>query len=327
MELKRDTVSGALFGCAVGDAMGAPFEGLWHTSIPTEEELVAGYHEYHGYPPGQFTDDTQLTLATIESIVETGDINYQDIATRISELWRHYTIIGPGGACSHAAEFFLATGDWQSMGAPVGQAGNGTAMRTAVLGLLYCDQPERLPREVAAISRLTHTDPRSVAGGVAIAEAARCIAVDHDVAALSLCSAVAVATEPFHSQFAEYISELPTRCRSDKVLDFIAWSGQEVAEFDRPIITPYVIPTVLAALFCMISEPSCWESAVTRAIRLGGDVDTVGAIVGSLAGIRHGFSGIPSHLAGQVQMAESIHTLSARLHALIPMLTTVKHDE
>jgi ADP-ribosylglycohydrolase len=327
MEPSRDTVSGALFGCAVGDAMGAPFEGLWDTSIPTEKELVAGFHEYHGYPRGQFTDDTQLTLATVESIVETGCIDYQDIATRISELWLHYAVIGPGGACSHAAESFLATRDWRSMGAPVGQAGNGTAMRTAVLGLLYCDRPERLTLEVAAISRLTHTDPRSVAGGVAIAEAARCIAVDHDVAATSLCAAVAAATEPFHSPLSDYINELPSLIGSDRLMDFIAWSGQEVPEFDRPIITPYVIPTVLAALFCIISEPSSWESAVTRAIRLGGDVDTLGAIVGSLAGIRHGYSGIPSHLSGQVQMAESLRRLSARLHALIPSLSTVDCDE
>ena len=114
MGITQSTVSGALIGCAVGDAIGAPFEGLWDTSIPSAESLVDGYHEYHGFPAGQFTDDTQLTVATVESIVECGRVELGDIAARIAEYWRHHTIIGPGGACTHAAEHFLATGDWSS---------------------------------------------------------------------------------------------------------------------------------------------------------------------------------------------------------------------
>src|SRR5215472_15290513 len=162
----RDRFLGCLLGGAVGDALGAPFEGLWSHSIPDEEALLAGYAEFEGYPPGQFTDDTQLTLATVRSILETGGVSPAHVARSIAELWRRQEVIGPGGACTSAALTFLRTRDWTTCGASVGQAGNGTAMRTAVLGLLFLDRPEDLPGAVADISRITHQDPRSIAGGV-----------------------------------------------------------------------------------------------------------------------------------------------------------------
>ena len=317
MKVSRSTVAGALVGCAVGDAIGAPFEGLWAESIPSAESLLAGYHEYHGFPAGQFTDDTQLTVAAIESVVERRGVDLGDIATRIAEYWRHHTVIGPGGACTHAAEHFLATGDWRTMGAPAGQAGNGTAMRTAVLGLLYTRNADRLRDEVAGVSRLTHTDPRSVAGGVAIAEAARRLAVEPSVSAAELCAAAATAAAPIHSDFADSIRQLALRYESDSCLEFVAWAGQERPEFDRPIITPFVWPTVLTALYAVISEPTSWAAAVTRAVCLGGDVDTLGAIVGALAGARHGLSGIPPHLVDSVQASENLHSLAARYHAFL----------
>ena len=320
MTLSQSIVSGALLGCAVGDAMGAPFEGLWGNSIPSAESLLTDYHEYHGFPRGQFTDDTQLTVATVESIVETRCVDLEDIASCIAELWRHHSIIGPGGACTHAAEHFLATGDWSSMGAPVGQAGNGTAMRTAVLGLLYCHRPQALPEEVARISRLTHTDPRSIAGGIAIAEAARYLAIDPQPDPKSICDSIACAIESIHAEFAEYIRELPTRCFSESVLEFIAWSGQESPEFDQPIITPFVVPTVLAALYCILTQRHSWVDAVTHAVRLGGDVDTLGAIVGALAGIRHGLTGIPTHLVEGVQSSVYLRELAVMYHAVIPLI-------
>jgi len=155
----KSVVLGTLVGGAVGDAMGAPFEGLWADSIPSADSLATSFHEYHGYPNGQYTDDIQLTLATIHSIVDQNEIVVSDVARKIAELWRHQSVIGPGGACTQAAERFLATGDYRGMGAPDGQAGNGTAMRTAALGLWFggndvAEEPEviaAIPIELSAI--------------------------------------------------------------------------------------------------------------------------------------------------------------------------------
>jgi len=312
----KSMVLGTLLGGAVGDAMGAPFEGLWAESIPSADSLAASFHEYHGYPTGQYTDDTQLTLATINSIVEQDDIIVADIAREISELWRHHSVIGPGGACTQAAEQYLATGDHRNMGAPAGQAGNGTAMRTAALGLWFKKEESLIPM-VADISRITHLDSRSVAGGIAIAMAAHLLSSEKDIHPRSFCCKLADACRDTNSEMADLILKLPDHLNSEGVLDFIAHAGQSIPEFDKPIITPFVIPTVLASLYSILTYPDSWIRAVTFAVGLGGDVDTLGAIVGALAGARHGVDAIPKNLINCLQDSSDIEVLATRYHLAI----------
>ena len=304
-------------GGAVGDAMGAPFEGLWSDDIPNSDSLVSSFHEYHGYPAGQYTDDTQLTIATIQSVVQNGEIVVSDIACSIAELWRHHTVIGPGGACTQAAEQYLATGDHRHMGAPVGQAGNGTAMRTAAIGLWFGDDRQALVSSVAEISRLTHQDPRSIAGGVAIAIAANLLASDHSMDAADLCNAIADAIGAIDRELSQLVRALPHQVNSPNCKRFIASAGQSSAEFAIPIITPFVIPTVLASIYCIIQHRTSWVDAVTCAVQFGGDVDTLGAIVGALSGAIHGVVGIPPKLRSDLQDSDSIHSLANRYHSLI----------
>ena len=313
----QSVILGAIVGGAVGDAMGAPFEGLWSNDIPTADSLVSSFHEYHGYPNGQYTDDTQLTIATVESIVENGDIIVADVARSIAELWRHQSVIGPGGACTQAAERYLATGDHHDMGAPVGQAGNGTAMRTAALGLWFDDDRKSLVQTTADISRLTHQDPRSIAGGVVIALATNILTSDSEISAGDLCNALADSISDINVELAGLIRELPSRTQLPDCRQFIASAGQAAAEFTTPIISPFVIPTVLASIYCITRYRSSWAEAVTSAVQFGGDVDTLGAIVGAMAGAIHGIDSIPARLVDGLQDSESLQVLAARYHALI----------
>jgi ADP-ribosyl-[dinitrogen reductase] hydrolase len=319
---------GCLIGCAVGDALGAPFEGYWDHQLPGRKALLRGFREVEGYPRGQYTDDTQLTLATIESIVERRGMEPSDIARSIASLWKTQSVVGPGGACTFAANAFLKTRDWTTCGAPVGQAGNGTAMRTAALGLAFLRAPEHLPAVVADISRITHQDPRSVAGGIAIAKAAQLLANNDTLDQGSFCAAIAEAMRPFEATFADLIEDLPSRLREDRetALHAIAWAGSARPEFSRPIITPFVIPTVLAALWAVLHHQTSWSDAVAEAIHLGGDVDTLGAIVGALMGARLGISAIPEHLAEGVLRSEQIGLL-ARQYYLVATSGGAGHRE
>lgn len=99
----NDRFHGCLLGCAVGDALGAPFEGYWDHQLPSRAALLREFYEVEGYPRGQYTDDTQLTVATIESIVRRGDLEPADVARSIASLWKHDSVVGPGGACTRAA--------------------------------------------------------------------------------------------------------------------------------------------------------------------------------------------------------------------------------
>ena len=226
-------------------------------------------------------------------------------------------MIGPGGACTQAAERYLATGDHHDMGAPIGQAGNGTAMRTAAIGLWFGDDRQSLTSSVADISRITHQDPRSVAGGVAIALAANILASDHMIDAAHLCNLLADSISTIDTELAGLVRALPDRTLSLDCKQFIAAAGQPSAEFASPIISPFVIPTVLASIYCVIMHRDSWVDAVTTAVQFGGDVDTLGAIVGALSGAIHGLDGIPPNLLTDLQDSESIQVLASRYHSLI----------
>jgi ADP-ribosylglycohydrolase len=78
-----------------------------------------------------------------------------------------------------------------------------------------------------------------------------------------------------------------------------------------------VIPTVLAALWAVLRHPTSWPRAICEVIHLGGDVDTLGAIVGALAGVRLGASSIPAHLASGVLGSERIQTLASQYYSVV----------
>jgi ADP-ribosylglycohydrolase len=320
-----DRVLGCVLGGAVGDALGAPFEGLWAASIPNSADLLAGYAEYEGFPRGQYTDDTQLTVATLKSIIRERCIDAADIARSIARLWRSQAVVGPGGACTAAADKLLAGVPWSEAGADIGQAGNGTAMRTSALGLFFLPRPDELATQVAHVSRITHQDPRSVAGGVAIAAATFHLAIEPEMNANTLCNSVATYISPIHPEFASLVTELPAYLAKDQhtTLEYIAWSGGREREFEDVIITPYVIPTVLAALWAVTSYQTSWGDAVSQVIGLGGDVDTLGAIVGGLMGARLGLRAIPEHLVQNVLDSQQLHALAIRYAQLIDSLQTV----
>ena len=70
------------------------------------------------------------------------------------------------------------------------------------------------------------------------------------------------------------MGRLPALARepADAAVRVIAWAGMAVPEFEAPIITPFVVPTVLAALWCLLRHPDSWAAAVATAVRLGGRV-------------------------------------------------------
>jgi ADP-ribosyl-[dinitrogen reductase] hydrolase len=172
---------------------------------------------------------------------------------------------------------------------------------------------------VANVSRITHRDPRSVAGGVVVAKAAQLLATEPAADPVSFCPALAEVARAYSPEFAGWLERLPALVREppESALPTIAWAGMPAPEFDAPIITPFVIPTVLAALWCLFRDPGSWPGAVAAVIRLGGDVDTLGAIVGALAGVRFGVGAIPAHLRDRVQQARELEALAVRYHALV----------
>jgi len=184
-------------------------------------------------------------------------------------------------------------------------------MRAAILGACLGDDPERLRCYVERSTRMTHRDPRALAGALAIAGAAAQI-VHHRGAddPAGVLRRLRDATKDLELRAA---LELATKllAQGASPLDFACALGQVEG------ISGYIHHTVPVALYCWMHAPRDVRAVVESAVRLGGDTDTVAAIAGGLVGAAAGAAGVPkSWLRGLWDQPRSLRwmqRLAARL--------------
>jgi ADP-ribosyl-[dinitrogen reductase] hydrolase len=311
-----DRVSGCLLGAAVGAALGAPYDGEWGRSIPSGKALLSRFAQgafCDDHSPGRYSDETHLMLAGVEAVIVSGGVRPGLVAQAMANVWTAGELHSTSAASVRALARFHRTGDWITSGAPDGYADNGPAVRSAPLGLYFLDFPDFLPETVAELARITHGDARSVAGAVAIAAASQLLATRPDIGAEAFADAVASSVETFDAPFAELLGQLPDLAELPRrsAVRAMASAGIFDRDFDQPIITSFVIPTVLASFWSVLRHGDDWGRAVASVIRLGGNVDALGAIVGALVGVKLGVRAIPQHLANAVQDSSRIRRLSS----------------
>ena len=275
-------VTGALLGAAVGDALGAPFEfreaGLWSATFP--EPVIGGTGEMIGggsfnWKPGEFTDDTQMTLAIAQSLLEHGAYVPSDVFQRFVD-WRR-----------SAKDHGILTGrvlvepDWADAArlahiASNGRsAANGSLMRITAIAIAWSGADETTLIDVArAHSALTHFD--AAAGwGAAIGAALirRAILGEDPIAALP--------------QILAQVDEV-ARERFATMLDG-SWSPNRPGDPSNGTVW-----TCLAQAVWAVRHNESFADVMSAAIDLGGDTDTVATVAGAIAGARASVQAIPS---------------------------------
>ncbi|MCY3812849.1 MAG: ADP-ribosylglycohydrolase family protein [Gammaproteobacteria bacterium] len=312
---------GALIGCAVADALGAPLEGWFRERIAKLPSVTDRYRPLSRgkdavvrYPVGQYTDDTQLTVAIARSIVARGAVDGAEIADEFAALWRSGEIVGAGPVAHRAVQRLIEGVPWQDAAMPDDLPLNGAAMRIAPVGLWNCDRPDRLADDVATASVVTHRHPVAIDAAMAVATA-----VAHAVTASVIETPVfldAVAASVQNPGFAGHIQRLGDWLRSAEqtALEAIADTGQRRGDrgFGIPALAE---PTVLAALYAFLRSPGDYVATIDCALRIGGDVDTIAAIAGALSGAHNGVDAIPGHLVRGVKDSAEIMDLGRRLFA------------
>ncbi len=302
----KNQFSGCLIGQCLGDALGFLREGF-----PREdcENYVSGpmqlWHQGKlddAAGTGQYTDDSQLARELMQSLVDCGSFDPVDYANRIAAIFAEDRIIGRGMATHHAA-MRLAAGDaWDQAGTPPPSAGNGSAMRAAPIGLFFDDR-QQLIQAAHDQGRITHLDPRSSAGAVAIASAVFLAMRMEEIDRSAFVSQIARMTATLDEGFADSVCEL-NRCLSlplDDAVDRIAVLGVEPGKSDHwDRISPFVVPSVIWSLYSFLRTPDNYWAAVCTAIRVGGDVDTTAAMTGAISGAHLGLEALPAHLAIRV---------------------------
>jgi ADP-ribosylglycohydrolase len=317
MTLRRDradVLAGVLLGTAVGDALGLPREGLGRNRArrlfgpPLRHRFVFGR--------GMISDDTEHTCLVGQALLRRPD----DAAFARYLAWglRWWLLRLPAGVGRATARGVLKL--W--VGFPpdrsgVFSAGNGPAMRAALLGVCLRDEGQ-LRAHVRASTRLTHTDPRAERGALLVALAAR-----HGAG-----------RGPGGVDPAVFLAEARAAAEGDAelmgllgLLDEHRGRGAPAAEFAEALglrrgISGYVYHTVPAALYCWLCSPGDFRRAVEEVIELGGDADTTGAITGGLCGATAGAGGIPAEwLAGMAEWPLSVawmRRLAGRLAEQFP---------
>jgi ADP-ribosyl-[dinitrogen reductase] hydrolase len=189
-------------------------------------------------------------------------------------------------------------------------AGNGPAMRSALLGVYFAESPEQRREFVRASAHLTHRDPRAEIAAAAVAETAALLTNGWDGEADLFAALESLSDD------AEWLS-LATHLRA------AICRGQSVSEFAQTIgaaqgVSGYAYQTVPVAIYAAVLHRDDFAAALTAAIACGGDTDTVGAIVGALVGTRLGVAGIPSSWrTGIIEWPRSLALLervAVRLH-------------
>ncbi len=281
--LLERALCGALLGTAVGDALGLPAEGLHPKRI---RRLWNGEWRMRLiFGRGMLSDDTEHTFAVAQSLAEFPNdaaLFQRALAARL-RWWFLALPAGVGMATARACiKLWLGFSPGKS---GVFSAGNGPAMRSAVIGVFFHEDAAKRREFVRASTRITHTDPKAAAAALAIAEAAAFGVkggtneeIISAITELSEDSSWRAAMEQLRAHLAQ----------SSSTTDFAAALGLTKG------VSGYAFHTVPVALYAWLRHRDDFAKALTSALDCGGDTDTVGAIVGALSGASLGPKAIPA---------------------------------
>lgn len=278
----------AIMGLVVGDALGVPVEFKARDTFHVDDMI--GYGTYN-QPPGTWSDDSSLTLATMESVIRNGGIDPADMMKNFS-MWLNNGVFTPygevfdvGGTTEAAIRRFQNGVEPLKCGLNhYKHNGNGSLMRILPLALF----PSSV-NDINNVSSLTHA---------------------HEISRRA-CRL--------------YVGTAEQLLKGASLWEVVGCSGIWVKEFDRiPKIyklnrdeirsTGYVVDTLEAALWCVYHTTS-YRDCVLEAVNLGGDTDTIAAVAGGLAGIIYGCggeSGIPDEWIAQIARKDWIFDLCER---------------
>ena len=313
----RDRALGALYGLAVGDALGMPTQALPRDVVaqlfgeldgfragPAENELSAGL------PAGRTTDDTDQAVIVAECLVAgRGRVDPDLLASRLLG-WQDRMVAA--GSADLLGPSTLRALHLVAAGAPAGTTGrwgdtDGAAMRVAPLGVATPPEPlDRLCAAVADLDRLTHDTTVANAGACAVAavvSAGVAGAGWDEAAALGLRAATA------GSRLGSYVPGADVARRTRWALDLVRDADDDTlldlvdGLVGTGVATQEAVPAAFAIASRAATDP--WRAGLLGA-RLGGDSDTIAAMAAAMVGACTGLAALPATAVQQVRRVNGL---------------------
>ena len=307
MNIQNNQYLGAIIGHAVGDAMGFPTEFSKREELLQNPVIEMIDSPDVGQPAGSWSDDTAMEIATIDSFIQKKYFDYKDIMDKwvkwISKS--EYTPTGVafdiGRTCLKAIKKFCnGTAPLQCGSTSINENGNGSLMRILPVALYAYSKKlddtsiHKLTNEV---SSLTHA---------------------HEVSRLGCYIYVQFIINLLKGKTKEeaykHIQDLDYRSfRMDSIHHYARILNEQI-EFqilDNIKSTGYIVDTLVSAMWIFMNAQH-YKEAIIASTNIGGDTDTIGAIVGSMAGIYYGFEDIPSSWLDKLQRKDYLMELVDR---------------
>ena len=283
-------VKNSLYGFIVGDAMGVPVEFEDREKLinkPVTSMLGYGSHDVEA---GVYSDDTSMTLATMDSIIkQNGIINYNDIADKFCN-WvnnNEYTatnkVFDIGMTTKYALIKYFNNKIDATMcgGTNINENGNGSLMRMLPIALYCFYKNIKGDNEIFTLVKnsasITHAHDISILGCY--------IYVRYVISLLETKNKISSYNFIKKLDYSMFIEEV--KLEYSRIL----FSDISILNINDVNSSGYVVDT-LEAVFWIILNCSSYNESIIGAINLGGDTDTIGAITGSIAGILYGYDNI-----------------------------------
>lgn len=331
----RDRYLGVVFGLAAGDALGAPFHGMFRSEIEERHgkirDMASGGQ--HGVERGQWTFPAAQALQTLESVMTCRGVDGEDIALRLIELSDTHPI-GIDPFTQRVLDAVVEDPDaweraalipWYESAATF--CNNTALTRAPIVALRHAGDLDKLVEDTIRVCRITHADPRCIDASLAIAFAVVQGLHDHFdedfvpkvrqfVAtarkgetyrrlALSFDRS-SIAAQSTYSGFQDY--------RSDESAVLDALEALPQLSYDDLGASPYCVHAMQTALWSFTHTDSV-ERAIRKAVGLGGETSVAGALAGALAGARDGFNGLPQQWLSPLKERAKIASLGEMLAA------------
>ena len=308
--MKSKQIQSALFGVAVGDALGVPVEFESRESL--KNNPVTNMREFGTYyqPIGTWSDDSSLTFCLAESLIYGYDV--ADIATNFvkwhnSEIWTPHGSVFDIGIATRQALSRLGKGYKPELcgGFEEEDNGNGSLMR--ILPLAFYLKGEKnndvIYKTVKEVSSITHAHFRSVF--------ACFIYVVYSIELIK-----GFDKEESYNNMKVKINDFLNKndFNKNEISVFDRILKNEIHNFDEDTIqsSGYVLHSLEASFWCFLNSET-YEETVLKAVNLGEDTDTTGAIAGGLAGVYYGFENIPKEWIDVIVRKNDILELSEKL--------------
>lgn len=298
-----------LFGLALGDALGYPTEFMRLNDLPSRPGIRTQYGAQgiqEPPDPALYTDDTQMTIALTEGLIDAGlhadlDTQMNAIGNRFVAWWHSpENNRSPGRTCMRAVALFANGFSWRDSGITHSK-GCGSAMRVATIGYFYQNDETRLRQVAEASGLITHGHPAAVASTIAGAYLVK-LALDgvHPNEYLGRVQACAGG-----------ISDDFDRAML-KVGHVLSWGSEEQAL--RHIGEGWIAEEAIAlALYCVMRYPDDYVVAVRRGANTDGDSDSIACIAGGILGARLGLEAIPLEWRTRCEHRDDLINLSVRM--------------